>query len=93
MNTLRIALAVVRAPVGEKEANLGRVAHWAKIAAEKGCRLICFPEMNVTGYCNQAAIAGFAERIPGPASDRLLALAGDTGVTILAGQAVVIGSG
>ena len=53
MNPLRIAAAVVRAPIGEKEENLARVTHWTKIAAEKRCRLICFPEMNITGYCNK----------------------------------------
>ncbi len=87
MNTLRSAAAVVRAPIGEKEKNLARVTHWTKIAAEKDCRLICFPEMNITGYCNQAAMAEYAETIPGPASDRLLELAGETGVTVLAGMA------
>ncbi|MCP3952729.1 MAG: nitrilase [Desulfobacterales bacterium] len=87
MNTLRIAAAVVSAPIGEKEENLTRVTHWTKIAVERGCRLICFPEMNITGYCNKAAMAGYAEMIPGPASDRLLKLAGETGVTILAGMA------
>lgn len=87
MNTLRIAAAVVPAPIGEKEQNLARVTDWTKIAAEKGCRLICFPEMNITGYCNQEAMTGYAETIPGPASDRLLQLAEETGVTILAGLA------
>ena len=87
MESLRIAAAVVRAPIGEKEKNLDRVTHWTKIAAKKGCRLICFPEMNITGYCNQEAMTGYAESIPGPASDRLLGLAEDTGVTILAGMA------
>ena len=56
MNTLRIAAAVVRAPIGAKEENLAGVTHWTKSAAEKGCRLICFPEMNITGYCNKAAM-------------------------------------
>jgi len=87
MNTLRIAAAVVRAPIGAKEENLARVTHWTKIAAEKRCRLICFPEMNITGYCNKEAMAGYAETIPGPTSERLLTLAEETGMTILAGMA------
>jgi len=87
MHSLRIAAAVVPAPIGEKEANLTRIAHWTAIAADRGCRLICFPEMSITGYCNQEAMSGFAEEIPGPTSDRLLALARETGVTILAGMA------
>ena len=87
MNTLRIAAAVVSAPVGNKKENLARTARWTKIAADRGCRVICFPEMNITGYCNKEDMAEHAEAIPGPASDRLLALARETGVTVLAGMA------
>ena len=87
MNSLRIAAAVVQAPVGEIDANLDRVRHWTEIAHDQGCDLICFPEMNITGYCNQAEMANFAETIPGPATDYLTRLTADTGVTLLAGMA------
>ncbi len=87
MNTLRIAAAVVNAPIGKKEENLARVTHWTKIARDQGCRLICFPEMNLTGYCHTADVKEHAETIPGPTTTVLTELAGYTGVTILAGMA------
>ncbi len=49
--------------------------------------MICFPEMNLTGYCHTATVTEHAETIPGPTTAVLAELAGDTGVTILAGMA------
>ncbi len=87
MNNLRIAAAVVCAPIGETEGNLAKVIHWTNIARNQGARLICFPEMNLTGYCHTTAAAELAETIPGPTTAVLSDLARDTGITILAGMA------
>ncbi len=87
MNTLRIAAAVVNAPIGKKEENLARVTHWAKIARDQGCRLICFPEMNLTGYCHTATVENLAETIPGPTTTLLTDLAKSEKIVILAGMA------
>ncbi len=85
MDTLRIAAAVVRAPLGATGDNLEKVRHWTRIAGNRGARLICFPEMNITGYAHTNTAAAFAETIPGPVTDSLIDLARETGVTILAG--------
>jgi predicted amidohydrolase len=87
VKTLRIAAAVVCAPIGETEGNLEKVVHWTKIAGNRGVRLICFPEMNLTGYGHTADVNEHAETIPGTTTTVLTKLAGDTGVTILAGMA------
>jgi N-carbamoylputrescine amidase len=85
MDTLRIAAAVVSAPVGELENNLARTAHWTRLARDQGARLICFPEMNLTGYGHTTATTADAQTIPGPATAALAGLARETGITILAG--------
>ena len=87
MRSLTIAIAVFNAKVGRTRDNLEKTLRFTEQAAAEGAELICFPEMNVTGYCNQEAMAGYAETIPGPASDRLLELADNTRVTVLAGMA------
>ena len=68
MQNIRIAAAVVRCPVGEIESNLARTAHWVEQARQAGAELICFPEMNITGYTNRAELLACAQPLPGPVS-------------------------
>jgi N-carbamoylputrescine amidase len=90
---LRIALAVTSWPVGRIGDNLERTAHWTAQAAKGGASLICFPEMNLTGYANRTGMKQTAQCIPGPASNRISDLAVSEGITILAGMAEVDAEG
>jgi NAD+ synthase (glutamine-hydrolysing) len=47
---LRIALAQVNATVGDLEGNAGLIVDWTRRAAQRGVRLVVFPEMMLTGY-------------------------------------------
>src|SRR5438552_11341592 len=47
---LRIALAQVNATVGDLDGNAGLIVEWTRRAAERGARLVVFPEMMLTGY-------------------------------------------
>lgn len=88
MNTdIRIAAVVMSAAVGETAQNLAKMEKW--IVAAKGNRaaVVCFPEMSITGYHVREPIQAVAETVPGPSTDRLLAVSRKTGVTILAGLA------
>ncbi|MEA3415676.1 MAG: nitrilase-related carbon-nitrogen hydrolase, partial [Thermodesulfobacteriota bacterium] len=89
--------------------NLDQIARWIKIAKNQGASIICFPEMNITGYSVSADISddavgaglkpaptGYsvsadisdaAEPVPGPATDKLLNLASEKNIVILAGMA------
>ena len=87
MNDLRIAVAVTHAVVGNVTDNLDRVRRWAKRAKSKGAALICFPEMNVSGYYNHPEIREVAEPVPGPISRNLLETAVEEGIVVLAGMA------
>ena len=84
---LRIAVAVTRAVVGRVDDNLDRVRQWTIAAKSQGAALICFPEMNVTGYLNHSDIRSLAEPIPGNISRYLLKLAAEEDVVVLAGMA------
>ena len=75
MEDIRIALAITGSTVGKKTANLANVERWAIRARDQGAALLCFPELNLTGYSNHPDIVEAAETIPGPCSDRLAAIA------------------
>src|SRR2546430_12818895 len=47
---LRIALAQVNATVGDLDGNAELIVEWTRRAAERGARVVVFPEMMLTGY-------------------------------------------
>src|SRR6204780_4486148 len=47
---LRIALAQVDATVGDLDGNADLIVAWTRRAAERGARVVVFPEMMLTGY-------------------------------------------
>jgi NAD+ synthase (glutamine-hydrolysing) len=50
MAQLRVGLAQVDSIVGDLAGNADVVSHWTRQAVEKGCHLVAFPEMILTGY-------------------------------------------
>src|SRR3954466_15470320 len=50
MAQLRVGLAQVDSTVGDLSANSDVVVTWAGRARERGCHLVAFPEMMLTGY-------------------------------------------
>ena len=50
MTRLRIALAQVNATVGDLDGNAELIVEWTRRAAERGARVVVFPEMMLTGY-------------------------------------------
>lgn len=87
MNTIHLALAVVRAPAGRIEENLSRTARWARNARAQGADLICFPELNITGYAINDTVVRTAQPIPGPITDVLQEIAEREAIGIIAGMA------
>jgi N-carbamoylputrescine amidase len=87
MIDLRIAMIACRAPVGAVEENLARMAHWVRRARRAGADLVCFPELNVTGYTTSVSMTEFALSIPGAITDRISQIAREARLTILAGMA------
>ena len=68
MDDLRIAAVVMRSVLGETQDNLNRMKAWVGEAASDGADLVCFPELNLTGYSVREIIHSEAEPIPGPLS-------------------------
>ena len=57
MRDIRVALAIFNASVGNTRENLDKASVFVKQAAAEGAEIICFPEMNITGYSNHPDIA------------------------------------
>ena len=87
MNDIRIAAVIFNSAVNRTRDNLDRMASWIKLAKDQAAQLICFPELNVSGYSTKPEIKGYAESIPGPVSERLVEMAHENQIIILAGIA------
>jgi len=86
MKDIRIAAVMFNSAVGQVRHNLARMLPWIKKAKKEGADLICFPELNITGYSTKPEIKDCAEPIPGPVSERLFQMAHENQVVILAGM-------
>ncbi len=86
-NDTRIAAVILNCPVGRIADNLDRMAGWVEAAKKEGAQLVCFPEMNITGYSTRANIKKVAERVPGPISESVAAIAQEFDIAVLAGLA------
>ncbi len=82
---LRIAAVITEAPLGRFQANLDQAAAWVRRTKDEGARLVCFPEMNLSGYSTRAAVRRLAQPLDGPLVGRIEALAMQTRIVILAG--------
>jgi predicted amidohydrolase len=89
MNNIRIALAVFQAHLNDVESNLDNTLQFIIEAKQKGADIICFPEMNLTGYSPRENIKAAAQSIPGPVSQHLLQLADREQIAIMAGLAEI----
>ena len=87
MKDIRIATVVDRSPVNDIEHNLKQTAHWVEKAKVAGADLICFPELNITGYTNHIDILDCAQTISGKAALCIADLATRNDIIILAGMA------
>ncbi len=85
MKDIRIAAVTMNSPVGETDGNISRTEKWIKKAADAGASIICFPEMNITGYSSNDQIAATAETSDGQAVQKLLRFADQDNMVILAG--------
>jgi len=87
MEDIRIAAVTFNSAVNQVNHNLDRMIPWIEKARTNGADLICFPELNVTGYSTKPENNVCAEPIPGPISERLLQMADENQIVILAGMA------
>jgi len=93
MKDFRIAAVIFNSPVGQVRRNLDRMVPLIEQAKNQGADLICFPELNVSGYSTNSVIKDSAEPIPGPISRCLQQMAQEFQTVILAGMAEKDNSG
>lgn len=72
----------------EKERNVEMLAGLVEQAAAAGAELVVTPEMGTTGYCwhDRQEVAPYVEPVPGPTTDRFVALAARLGCHIVIGM-------
>jgi predicted amidohydrolase len=87
MKIIRIAAVMLQAPVGRVDDNLAAVVAWTRRARQAGARLVCFPEMVLTGYSTRGSLADYVMSSDGPVADILQQLAEREAITILVGTA------
>ena len=93
MKDIRIAAAIFNSVFNQPRINLDRMVPWIKEAKNQGADLICFPELNVTGYSAHPDIKDSAQRIPGSTSERLQHMAKEDQIVLLAGMVEENGNG
>lgn len=89
MQDIRIAVVISNAPFGHTAHNLSQVSHRVEQACEKSAQMVCFPEMQITGYHIDPVVKETAEPVPGPITGKLEHLARKHNLTILAGMAEI----
>lgn len=87
MKDIRIAAAIFHSSAPDIPQNMERMESMTRTAKSLGADMVCFPEMNISGYSSRPDIKAVAEKIPGPISERLCRLSAREGIAILAGMA------
>lgn len=87
---MRVALASLNQVWQDKETNFRRCTELAIEAADKGCNLIVFPEMTLTGYSLDAGTAEHLE--DSPTLMRFAELARQVGIDVIFGCGLYSGS-
>lgn len=85
MSVLRIATVITHSPFGKIRSNLAKLKKNVKDAKNRGAKIICFPEMNISGYGIGPEIINLAELVPGPTSSELSDIAVYEKIVILTG--------
>lgn len=93
MNDLCVAAVIMRSRFGETGTNLKKIDRFARVAAERGADIVCFPEMGITGYALREEVRELAEPIPGPSTHEIQRIADENDIIVIAGLAERVGDG
>ena len=83
---IKLALAQISSKRENKSENLQKIEKLTLKAKEQGADLVIFPEMSLTGYVVLDQVYELAETIPGPSTEKVEALAKQTGMHIIFGM-------
>ncbi|MBW1647904.1 MAG: nitrilase [Deltaproteobacteria bacterium] len=93
MQDLRVAAAVCRCLPGNLARNLATMERLCRRAAARGVQIVCFPELNLTGYALGADLRQTHVAETDPVIARVQRMARDGNLVILAGLAVASADG
>lgn len=84
---MKVAVAQMDVKILEKERNLQKILANLEAAARAGAKLVIFPECALSGYCYASREEAWpvAETVPGPATEKIAALAGKLDCTAVVG--------
>lgn len=81
-----VAVAQMDCVLGDRDANLERIAAWADAARAAGASLVVLPECATTGYFIADRLEELAEPVDGPSARRLGAIARHAGLHMAVGM-------
>lgn len=87
MKTLKVAVVSSKSVFCDVDANIRHFEALVKRAADKGAKVVCFPELALTSYTTDPSILTVAESVPGPATGKLSGVAKSHDVYLSVGMA------
>ena len=87
MRDVRVAAVTTPASTVQIGPNWERMVEWTRRAKTQGATIVCFPELNLSGYGLKPPARPLAQSIPGNICGELVRLAADQRITVLAGLA------
>ena len=87
MKDITLAIVVANSPVGKIDRNFAGMKHWISAAHEKHANLICFPELNLTGYTTQSDITRYTLPLDGVMIQEITSIAVEKNISIMFGMA------
>jgi len=87
MKDVRIAAVIFHSVLSDTRRNLESMKKWIEAAKKAGALIICFPELNITGYGTNGKMFEAAEEIPGEISGIVSEMSSKNDIVILAGMA------
>jgi N-carbamoylputrescine amidase len=89
LKDIRVATAIMQSEINKTDQNMAVMNDYIRRAHASDVQILCFPELNMTGYCNRDSIRDVAEPVPGPCANQLLSFANSYNMIILAGLAEI----
>ena len=85
---MKVAAVQMDVKILEKGRNLQKILEDLEAAAQAGAKIVVFPECALTGYCFRGREEAWpeAERVPGPATEKVAAAAKRLGCTAVVGM-------
>jgi N-carbamoylputrescine amidase len=86
MKKLKISLVMTESHFGKIEENLDNTRKWAEKAKKANAQIVCFPELNITGYALSEKNNRYSEIIPGRITTEIEKISKSSDMTVIAGM-------